>query len=322
MPRPIVPCLLLAALFAGCGGGRSEPGSDGTATLYKAEAGPRAAASPAWLDLYDAARDKTLAIRVDVPAGTDVCPLILFSHGYLGSRDGYDPLVEHWVSHGYACIRFTHSDSLDIPPEDRAAFEDWASRPADLSFVLDALDAVEAAVPAAAGRLDRVRIGVGGHSFGAGTANLIGGAKTVLAQSFLDPRIRAALLISPQGEGELLGPHSWDDFANPMLVVTGTNDDSGRTGEDWTWRLDPYTHAPPGSKHLVVVDGAYHDFGGISGATYPGQGPRNDDHVRWVRSVSTAFFDAYVRGEEAARSWLASEEVAQATGGAVDVAWK
>ena len=320
--RPL--SLVLVVLLAACGGGGggTDVLPDAPAALYAPDDGPREAAAPAWLDLYDAARDKTLAIRVDLPAGSDVCPLILWSHGFLGSRDGYDALVERWVSHGYVCIRFTHSDSLAIPAEDRAAFEDWASRPADLSFVLDSLDEVETAVPGLLGRIDPTRIGAGGHSFGAGTSNLIGGARTVLGQSFLDPRILAALLISPQGEGDLLGPRSWDDFQNPMLVLTGTLDDSDRTGNDWTWRLDPYTHAPAGSKHLIVIDGAYHDFGGISGASFPGQGPRNDDHVLWVRSATTAFFDAYVQGNEGARAWLASNAVTEATNGAVDVDWK
>jgi len=316
--------LVLFALLAACGSGGSgaEVLPEVPAALYAPDDGPREAAAPTWLELYDAGRDKVLPIRVDHPVGKDVCPLILWSHGYLGSRDGYDALVERWGSHGYVCIRFTHSDSLDIPAEDRAAFDDWASRPADLSFVLDSLDDVEAAVPDLAGRIDRTRIGAGGHSFGAGTANLVGGARTVVGQSFLDPRILAALLISPQGEGDLLGPRSWDHFENPMLVLTGTLDDSDRTGNDWTWRLDPYTHSPAGSKHLVVIEGAYHDFGGISGATFPGQGPRNEDHVLWVRSASTAFFDAYVKGIEGARAWLASDALARATSGVVDVSWK
>lgn len=146
------------------------------------------------------------------------------------------------------------------------------------------------------------------------------GAGAVLHEADAGPR--AALPISPQGEGEILGPHAWDDFTNPMLVLTGTNDESSRSGNDWTWRLDPYTHAPPGSRHLVVVRDAYHDFGGISGAMYPGQGPPHEDQVRTVRPVATAFFDAYVRDDEAAGAWLSSNAIAEATGGAVDVDWK
>ena len=40
---------------------------------------------------------------------------------------------------------------------------------------------------------------------------------------------------------------------------------------------------------------------------WPGAGPRNEDHVRIVQQTCLAFLDAHVRGDEAAKKWLASD---------------
>jgi predicted dienelactone hydrolase len=50
---------------------------------------------------------------------------------------------------------------------DPTRFQDWQSRPADVSFVLDSLDELETQVPALAGRIDAA-IGVSGHSLAHG----------------------------------------------------------------------------------------------------------------------------------------------------------
>jgi Family of unknown function (DUF5694) len=69
--------------------------------------------------------------------------------------------------------------------------------------------------PAARGKLDLHHIG--GHSFGAYTAGLLGDARILLPgtaepRSFADSRVSAIVLLSPQGEGIMgLSVHSWDD---------------------------------------------------------------------------------------------------------------
>ena len=49
----------------------------------------------------DDERDKDLHLRITYPAENGRYPLIVFSHGASGSKDNYQPLVKHWVSHGY-----------------------------------------------------------------------------------------------------------------------------------------------------------------------------------------------------------------------------
>jgi hypothetical protein len=122
---------------------------------------------------------------------------------------------------------------------------------------------------------------VGGHSFGAHTSQLVAGATTVNAagtrESHADPRPLAFLLLSPQGIGfhaAELDERSWDGVTRPFLVITGTND-IGRKGDDWQWRLDPWKYAPRKNKFLLVIQGAWHGFGGVVGdASFRGAGPK------------------------------------------------
>ena len=88
---------------------------------------------------------------------------------------------------------------------------------------------------------DEERIGIGGHSYGAYISQLMGGARVVMPPSpsssseqgeesegiqwtsFRDARIKATLLISPQGvssnpEFRGLREKSWDEYEVPLMV--------------------------------------------------------------------------------------------------------
>src|SRR5262249_11155536 len=139
----------------------------------------------------------------------------------------------------------------------------WSNRARDISLILDSLPEIERRAPALQGKMDRSRIGVGGHSFGAYTAQLIGGATIDLPggashQSFADPRARAILLLSPQGAGQMgLTEHSWDRWKLPMMTMTGSLD-RGAQGQSPDWRMQPFQHAPSGDRYALFIEGAAH----------------------------------------------------------------
>lgn len=325
----------------------AEPTVDPARTpLYKLGSGPWQVQSEAQLVLRDEQRDKELPLRVTFPQRKREAvgppadspakhPLIVFSHGAAGSKDGYQPLVSYWASHGYVCIQPTHGDSLSLlSPELRGEFRSldeyvnsaealqyWRSRPEDIRLVLDSLDKIAAQIPALRGRLDAGRIGMGGHSFGAHTTQMIGGLslKRPLGAERLviaDPRPRALLMISPQGSGRGIDEDSWGEILRPTMVVTGSNDTS-RTGQPYTWRMEVFERLPAKDKFLAFVEGAHHNFGGISGAAaYPGAGPANADHVYYVKTATLAFWDAYLKSDSAARLFLESDRLEKVSGGA------
>lgn len=286
------------------------------------------------LVLHDDARGKDLAVRVVYPEtfrDQGPAPTIIFSHGAGGSGTMYGPLAHHWASAGYIVILPTHSDSLlgrQIPGQAGEGdgeqtvgqrvrerirqrrgnagggreglggidLSDWPNRPRDVSFVIDSLDVIERSVPALVARIDRDRVGVGGHSFGAFTAQLIGGVDPLGPAVFADPRARCVLLISPQGVGGLLTEQSWSAFPGPALTITGDND-TGHNGEPAIWRRDGFDLSPADTHTLLWVTGAYHNFGGISGRVLPlpDQGPENPAHVALVQRATLAFWDHHLR---------------------------
>lgn len=279
------------------------------------------------ITLYDTQRDKNLSLRVIYPTNPQPnTPTIIFSHGAGGSGTNYDPLALHWATQGYIVLLPTHSDS--ITTNARAVFpgrpliqqlhnrnntraqrnstlgpdfdfSDWPNRPRDISFIIDSVTAIESIIPDIAGRIDPNRIGVGGHSYGAFTAQLIAGTDPIGPGNFTDNRSRCQLLISPQGLGGLLNKNSWNTFTGPSFTISGDNDTGQDGSQPAIWRRDPFDNSPPNTHSLLWIDDAYHNFGGISGQVIPlpDQGPENPTHVQIVQAATLAFWDHHLRNE-------------------------
>lgn len=295
--------------------------------------------------LDDTKRQKKLPIKVSFPKEAGTYPVIIFSHGARGSKNNYQPLIQYWVSSGYVCIQPTHSESITLMGADGSGrgnrfaqlaklreaksssskkdllgdrpFQDWPNRPLDVSFILDSLGSLENVVPGLKGKMNMAVIGVGGHSFGAHTSQLLGGTKVGGTNKFTDRRPIAFLLISPQGReqgfggegGSLLDDNSWSAFTRPMLVITGTND-TGRNQQNYEWRKDPYNLSPKGDKYLLVIDGAYHHFGGIAGVKHAlTKGPEDPNQVALVQRTSLLFWDSYLKKDESQKQVLKSHAV-------------
>lgn len=237
-------------------------------------------------------RGDDLQVRVSVPTAGDTPPVVVFSHGFGESADGYDPLVDHWVANGFAVVQPTHLDSrtLNLAPDDPRTPSIWRVRAEDLVRVLDELDGL---VPG------HGRVAVAGHSWGAQTAGMLLGAGIVGSdEDWTDPRVSAGVLLAATGTGEELVPFAAEHFAfmrpvfeslkTPTLVVAGDADQSRLSTRGPDWFTDVYRLAP-GATHLLTLVGGEHSLGGITGYRAGETTDENPERVALIQRVTTAY---------------------------------
>lgn len=328
------------------------------AQAYKAEPGPyKAEVTDLVLTSDDVpARDESsreIPIKVRYPVGASgPLPLLVFSHGMGGSSAAFPELTEHFATHGYIVILPTHSDSVKLRREKgEEAGKEILTNPSgyvrnvkpmervdDIKRILDALPTVEQKIFAdGKASISREAIAMAGHSAGAMTTQIVFGVKTrtrVLggAQSFADPRVKAAVVISGQGlKTRLFTKDSWSDLDKPMLVITGSKDIAKAGNDTPESRRHPFEYAPKTSgdphTYLLWIEGATHgSYQGKSAAAVLGEKPEDPAMVAAATiSATLAFVDAYVRfpaeSEEAkaARAYLAGDGIAKQSGGKASV---
>jgi len=270
-------------------------------------------------EVKDATRERTLPLRVYLPVGTQPAPVILFSHGLGGSRDNNPYLGNHWAKRGYVVVFVQHPGSDEsvwkaLPPVQRmaamrqaASLDNFLARAKDIPAVIDALARWngETAHPLKS-RLDLAHLGISGHSFGANTTQAVAGqAFAGNRMSFVEPRIAAAVMMSP-------GPPALGDpaaaFASikiPCLLMTGTLDDSPigntRAGD----RLKVFPHLQHAPAWQVVFDKATHMSFGERDLL--GKSQTDARYHRAILALTTGFWDATLKGDAQAKAWLNGE---------------
>jgi predicted dienelactone hydrolase len=271
-------------------------------------------------EVHDGSRE--IPLRLYLPASlTAPAPIVLFSHGLGGSREGNAYCGEHWAARGYVGVFLQHPGSdtsvwKDLPPERRmaamreaASLANFTRRVADVRATLDALEAWNAASSGheLSGKLDLARVGMSGHSFGAVTTQAVSGQRVPLVgDRWRDRRIKAALLMSPSKPRRGSAEDAFGAVAIPWLLMTGTNDTAPIGGQTVATRLAVFPALRGGDKYELVLDGAEHSA--FTDRALPGdRRPRNPNHHEVILALSTAFWDAYLRGDAAAKAWLQGE---------------
>ncbi len=275
---------------------------------------------PLDLTVKDEARGREIPIRVYLPARTERQPMVLFSHGLGGSREGSAYLGKHWAARGYVAVFLQHPGSdtsvwQDKPKADRmaamrqaAGLENFLLRVKDVPAVLDQLQRWNRTERhPLAGRLDLERVGMSGHSFGAVTTQAVSGQSFLGGTTpFADPRIKAAVVMSPSSPRRGDPKQAFAAVKVPWMLMTGTKDVSPIGDADMKSRLGVFPALPPGGKYELILDRAEHSA--FTDRPLPGDTEkRNPNHHRAVLALSTAFWDAWLRDDAAAKAWLDGE---------------
>lgn len=278
-----------------------------------------AGSAPRVLDVSVSDGSREIPLRLYLPAKLAArTPVVLFSHGLGGSREGNAYCGTHWAARGYVAVFLQHPGSdtsvwEGLPREERmdamreaASLKNFTRRIGDVTATLDALEQWNAAGSghALAGKLDLARIGMSGHSFGAIVTQAVSGQQMpLIGGRFNDPRIRSALLMSPSKPRRGSAEDAFGAVAIPWLLMTGTHDGGEIGGQTPATRMSVFPALPVRNKYELVLDGAEHSA--FTDRALPGdQQPRNPNHHRAILALSTAFWDATLRSDSAARAWL------------------
>ena len=246
------------------------------------------------LDLVDDLRHRKVPVSLYLP-GSQKAPfrLIVFSHGLGGTRDAYAELASFWCDQGYAVAAVEHVGSnfaalrsafrANAVSDEITSPDEVVGRPRDVSFVLDQLGK--------RGDINVKRVGLAGHSFGAYTAMAGAGIPAIVhghdaPVQLGDPRVVAAIAMSPQEKGLFFRPEDMKEARVPLMILTGTRDRL-RTGAKWEDRAEVFDFLGKGNKFLGVFKGATHlAFAGVGPGSRTLQGP--------LAKLTLDFWNAYL----------------------------
>lgn len=253
-------------------------------------------------------------------------PLIIFSHGAVGSGLGAAFLAETLARHGYVVAAPDHTDEVTgaridpkkNPPQkgllkyvfkvrdvylDKKAQEfrpKLSYRPYQVKSSIDLLLAENKNPPSDFyGTLDENKIGVIGHSFGAWTAFTAAGA----VPQYADLRIQAAVILSPAVKISMFSDQELKNLRIPVMMMFGEKEARHGRGDDHAVFYNRMT-CP---RYLLEIEGAGHDsFAMGSGKDYRSlrEFVFADTGRGAITRYTRAFFDYYLKGNPEARRQL------------------
>lgn len=273
-------------------------------------------------DFIDPLRDsRRVPYKIYYPSDSPgPVPVIIWSHGLGGSRDGAGFISRFLASHGYVIVHVQHpgTDSSlwegkpghpwDVIRNTPFSFDDVVNRYRDIPFVLDQLPQWAAENPAAGQRMDLSKLGMSGHSFGASTTQIMAGqsfGKPGQLQQLAEPRFKAGILYSPVPSANTESPRDaiYGTISLPLFHMTGTADTSPIEKFGYERRLEVSQYSGSAALALLILnDGDHMVYNGSRGQL--GDNPKRKDHEDIIKVAALSYWDAYLKNDSAARDWL------------------
>ena len=250
----------------------------------------------------------------------DKIPLVIWSHGLGGSRDGAGYLARFLASHKYIVLNIQHigTDSSlwegktghpwDNIRKAKISRKTTLNRMKDVPFIINQMELMAKSNDEIAKFIDFENIGMSGHSFGAITTQIMAGQKLGKGErkySMKEHRIKAAIAYSPSETYNSDEPKEeiYGSIDIPMFYMTGTNDDHPVNGKDYLHRLQIYENAKGSNQHLLILkDGDHMVYNGSRGGL--GNNPKLEEHKDIIKISALAFWDSYLKNMNEAREWL------------------
>ena len=154
-------------------------------------------------------------------------------------------------------------------------------------------------------RINTQSVIAAGHSYGALTAQYLGGAtieligdsRYPLPDTLKDERVSAIVAISPPGTiAGRISQKTWHDLKIPQLVVTGTNDVFPHIWPNYQDHFVSYLSAQEGDNYLLVLDQMDHYLGNLIGRLDREEQPQTTA-LHNLNEISLLFTQSYLNND-------------------------
>ena len=279
----------------------------------------------------DTNRQRDIPVKVRWPdaGAAGASPIVLFSHGLGGSREGGAVWGRAWAAAGFVVVHVQHPGS-DLPAV-RAAVgsltdhvglrslgsaQQLLARLQDIRFVLDEITRRHHSAAPGWVNARPTAVGMSGHSFGAHTTLGMAGQRYPGMAAMDEPRLAAFIALSPSVPVAGDATAAFAQLTRPVLCLTGTRDgDVVGNGATPDRRMAVFAALPAGHKaQLVLHDADHMTFGGqadrISGIVprEPVSRTLQARHHALVAAVTTDWWRATLLGDAVAQAHLASPQ--------------
>jgi predicted dienelactone hydrolase len=313
-----------------CLPGPSRLLGQGKTAWPKADPGPHKAVSISF-EWKDTARDRVVPVKIWHPKELGQgAPIVVFSHGTGGSREGYAYLGQFWANHGYICVHPQHAGSdseifkgkanvMDAIKKAALNPKNAVERPKDISFVLDQLAMLHRDNGTFKGKLNLEAIGMAGHSFGAHTTMVIAG-QTLGGLPVKDKRVKAIIPMSASAPRANLD-RVYADIKIPMLLMSGTLDEGLVNDTKAKERRVPFDRVMGADKFFINFEGGDHM---VFSGRFANKGSndwrkQDEEFQRCIKQSALAFWDAYLKNNDGARAWIGGRGLSEYLGNLASV---
>jgi len=273
-----------------------------------------------YLILKDVSRDREIPIKIYYPDKKDKYPVIFFSHGLGGDREGGKDWGEYWSSNGYVSIHIQHHGSdIEVLKQKSGGIKDRVEELFKHANTINLIDRIRDSKSCVnylstlnlqdndlKGLLDTNRIGFSGHSFGALTTQCLAGQVFKLSNdkeiNLYEEKIKAFIAFSPTVTKKI-ERYNFDKIFSPFLCLTGDKDEVKPIGATPEERRIPFDNMPKNDKYLVIFKGANH-------MTFSGQhhfinfDNNSEKFSDFIKKITLSFWDYYLKGKIEAHEYL------------------
>jgi hypothetical protein len=282
------------------------------------------------VDWTDTGRRGEIPVKIYYPVARyrqlTAFPVIIFSHDAGRTRDEFDYLGQHWASRGYVSVFLPQyakdygvwkgsfiqeKDKRYITSRIKERRQD-IRRDNDVRFAIDRLEMMNRNDRTFRGMFDLRYIGVVGDYYDANTAMSVAGLYAGVSRDRNkyysgNPQVRAIIVLSePAQNRNAILNNTYSRIGVPILEMTETitGIPAQRRGRRPDQKVMPYNFSTERDIYSIIFNVA--DYMIFSGDRHRNFGKDKMDayHISFIKDVTTAFWDAYLKNDLQAKQWL------------------